>query len=71
MPPTPIIERAYAIARSGTCPTIRDLRARLRQEGYTLVDDFIAGRSLLSELKLLCERTSAENSPALATDTAA
>ena len=63
MPSIPIIERAYQLARSGTCPTIRDLRNRLRSEGYTLVEDFIAGRSLLPELKRLCALSCAARSP--------
>ena len=67
----PIIERAYQLARSGTCPTVVELRAHLREEGYTQVDDFIAGRTLLSDLKRLCEASVASQEPDIPSDTEA
>ena len=72
MPETPIIERAFQIARSGTCPTVRDVRAHLRMEGYTLVDDFITGRTLVATLKRLCETSfSASRAETMPSDTEA
>ena len=45
------IERAFEIARSGTCTTVEDIRKQLRAEGYDR--DQIFGRELLRQLRTL------------------
>lgn len=52
---TPLIERAYALARSGSCQDVNEVRRRLKAEGYFQVSDHLEGRTLLHELKRLCE----------------
>ncbi len=50
----PIMERAFVLARSGSCRHVSEIRSRLKGEGYMLVEDFITGKSLVSTLKQLC-----------------
>jgi hypothetical protein len=45
------IERAFELARSGTCETINDIRAHLNAEGYAR--DLIVGRYLTAQLRQL------------------
>lgn len=55
-PKTPIIERAYQLARSGRYGTILDLKAALRAEGHERIDQHFAGRGLVRALaKLMAE----------------
>lgn len=49
-----IIERAFKLARSGTCRHPTDVRRRLRMEGYSHVDLFISGEGLEADLSRLC-----------------
>ena len=46
------LERAYELARSGTCATVADIKARLRAEG--LPEDQVFGPRLLADLRALC-----------------
>ncbi len=46
------VERAYQLASSGACPTVADIKARLRREGYE--DRDIFGPLLLADLRKLC-----------------
>jgi hypothetical protein len=50
----PIVERAFQVARSGTCASIQDVRVALRAEGYGAVDQHITG-SLGKQLKAICQ----------------
>jgi hypothetical protein len=36
-PQTPLLERAYQLARSGLCVSLTEIRAQLRHEGYEQV----------------------------------
>jgi hypothetical protein len=47
-----ILERAFALARSGEFATITQLKVALRLEGYRERDIF--GRALMGQLKALC-----------------
>ena len=47
------IERAFQLAKSGSCPTVRDIVVKLRQEGYA--SSQIEGRSLHKQLVGLIE----------------
>jgi hypothetical protein len=52
----PIIERAFAIARSGSCRTVVEIRIQLRVEGYGLdVDDHLSGKQICRDLKRQCD----------------
>ena len=48
------IERAYELARSGTCRTVGDIKAKLQAEGHERVQDRLYGGSLTSALRKLC-----------------
>ncbi|MDF2114766.1 hypothetical protein PY365_04220 [Roseiarcaceae bacterium H3SJ34-1] len=55
-----VIERAFELARSGTCRHPTDVRLRLRMEGFSHVDLFISGPSLEADLNRLCHTASDE-----------
>jgi hypothetical protein len=57
----PLIERAFMIARSGSCRTVVEIRSQLRAEGYGLeVEDYMTGRKLCLDLRRLCDVATAK-----------
>jgi hypothetical protein len=48
------LERAYELARSGSCRTVGEIKTRLQQEGHERVQDRLYGGSLTSALRKLC-----------------
>ena len=48
------IERAFALARSGSCANVNEIRARLRAERYDQVDAHLAGPAIARQLRELC-----------------
>ena len=48
------IERAYELAKGGTCRTVGDIKAKLQAEGHERVQDRLYGGSLTSALRKLC-----------------
>jgi hypothetical protein len=48
------IERAFALARSGSCATLNDIRLQLRAERYDQVDAHLAGPAITRQLRELC-----------------
>jgi hypothetical protein len=49
------VERAFALARSGNCASVNDIRQRLRAERFDQVDAHLAGPSLSRQLRTLCD----------------
>jgi hypothetical protein len=45
------IERAFELARAGSCRTLGDIRCRLSREAYTSVDAHLAGAGIRKQLK--------------------
>ncbi len=48
------LERAFVLARSGSCASVNDIRQRLRAERFDQVDAHLAGPSLGRQLRELC-----------------
>lgn len=48
------LERAYELAKGGTCRTVGDIKAKLQAEGHERVQDRLYGGSLTSALRKLC-----------------
>jgi hypothetical protein len=48
------IERAFALARSGTCANLHEIRLKLRAERYDQVDAHLAGSAISRQLRELC-----------------
>jgi hypothetical protein len=48
------LERAFDLARSGTCATVNDIRQRLRAERFDQVDAHLAGSAITRQLRDLC-----------------
>ncbi|MES3151477.1 hypothetical protein [Sphingomonas faeni] len=44
------VERAFELARSGSCNSVNDLRQRLRREGYDAVHIHLHGASINKQL---------------------
>jgi glucose-6-phosphate-specific signal transduction histidine kinase len=52
-----VTERAFQLARTGTCRTVDDIRRHLARERYEAINQHLAGRSIQAQLKkLLAER---------------
>jgi hypothetical protein len=49
------LERAFALARSGTCTSVNDIRLRLKGERFDNVDAHLAGHSIVRQLRALCD----------------
>lgn len=47
------VARAFQLARSGTCPTLEDLRKTLKAERYEFVDGHLSSGSLTRQLRAL------------------
>ena len=63
MTQTTTLERAFELARSGSCATVQDIRRKLKSEGYDQVEAHLSGPSLGKQLRRLCEeatRTASE-----------
>jgi hypothetical protein len=52
---TTTLERAFVLARSGTCAGVDQIRMRLRTERFDQVDAHLAGQSIGRQLRGLCE----------------
>jgi hypothetical protein len=52
----PLLERAYELARSGEVLTVKQLRQRLKSEGYgrTEINLHLQGRAAVADLARLC-----------------
>ena len=48
------VERAYQLARSGQCPTLGDIKIRLRAEGCPQISAHLAGQKIRRALQELC-----------------
>jgi hypothetical protein len=49
------LERAFALARSGRCASVQDIRTALKKERFDNVEAHLAGPSLGRQLRGLCE----------------
>jgi hypothetical protein len=49
-----IAERAFQLARSGDCANVREIKKRLKAEGYERVEAHIAGSTIVAPLVRLC-----------------
>lgn len=55
----PLVERAFALARGGSCHNIADIRRALAAERYSNVDAHLAGSSIKKQLGELMARDAA------------
>jgi hypothetical protein len=46
------LERAFALARSGDCESVRAIRVQLKAEGFGLMQ--LEGPSLIKQLQAIC-----------------
>ncbi len=53
------LERAFALARTGDYPGLSELRARLKAEGYAVLQ--LEGPALLRQLRELCSASRKAN----------
>ena len=48
------LERAFALARSGTCANVHEIRQQLRAERFDQVDAHLVGPTISRQLRELC-----------------
>jgi len=49
------LERAFALARSGSCASVSDIRLTLKRERFDQVEAHLAGSSISKQLRALCD----------------
>jgi len=49
------LERAFVLARSGTCASVADIRSKLKGERFDQVEAHLAGHSINRQLRTLCD----------------
>lgn len=49
------LERAFDLARSGTCAGVGEIRLALKRERFDQVEGHLAGHSINRQLRALCE----------------
>jgi hypothetical protein len=49
------LERAYELARSGSCRTVGEIKQALAGEGYDRIQDSLYGPTLTAALRKLCQ----------------
>lgn len=49
------LERAFALARSGECANVSELRSRLKQEQFEQVEAHLRGPSINRQLRRICD----------------
>ena len=57
------LERAFALARSGTCASVNDIRVRLKAERYDNVDAHLSGAAITRQLRTLCTEAAPSRPP--------
>lgn len=50
-----ILERAFELAKSGTCQTIGDIAGHLKRENHTAVEHHLAGQAIRKQLRALID----------------
>lgn len=55
------LERAFILARSGTCAGVEDIRRTLKRERYDHVEAHLAGSSISRQLRALCDEARAQS----------
>ncbi len=53
MPESGTIERAFELARSGTCRSLEDVRRKLKAEGYLAIPEHLGGSAIKKQLAAL------------------
>jgi hypothetical protein len=53
------LERAFALARSGSCQSVADIRQALKRERFDNVEAHLSGSSITRQLRALCEEARA------------
>ena len=49
------LERAFVLARSGSCQSVGDIRLTLKRERFDQVEAHLSGPSVVRQLRGLCE----------------
>lgn len=47
------VSRAFELAKGGQCKTISDIRRRLKQEGYSAIEEHFSGPTMKKQLTSL------------------
>jgi hypothetical protein len=52
---TTTLERAFVLARSGSCASVGEIRLTLKRERFDQVEAHLAGHAIGRQLRRLCE----------------
>ena len=55
--PLTTLERAFDLARSGTCAGVPEIRLALKRERFDQVEAHLSGPSIVRQLRSLCEES--------------
>lgn len=55
------MERAFQLARSGSCTNVQEIRQQLRREGFTAVESHLSGPSVAKQLRGLIKASRANS----------
>jgi hypothetical protein len=71
--PKTIVERAFELARDGSCQRVPEVRKMLKMEGFTdgSIEAHLSGKQLRTELTRLCRESTKASAEVLASDTVA
>jgi len=58
------LERAFALARSGECASVGEIRMRLKKERCDSVEAHLSGPSISKQLRALCDAARKAPAPA-------
>lgn len=63
MQPPSTLERAFDLARSGTCASVGDIRLALKRERYDQVEAHLSGHSINRQLRALLAEARPSGAP--------
>ena len=55
------LERAFELARSGTCADVAEIRLALKRERHDQVEAHLSGQSINRQLRALCDEARRTN----------
>jgi 5,10-methenyltetrahydromethanopterin hydrogenase len=61
--PSPTLERAFQIARSGACASVKDIRNLLEGEGFANIDSQLDTLAIRKALTRMCAEARADLAP--------
>ncbi len=55
MSDTGTVERAFALAASGDCASVEEIRTRLKRDGFSQIGGHLSGLAIRRQLRAICD----------------